>query len=96
MVITMANKATHVIKNADMPQEMQADAVETAIQAGQLFSAEKDIAAYIKREFDKKYNPTWHCIVGTNFGSQVTFETGRFVYFFLRQGFTAVLLFKAG
>ena len=92
----MAKKAAYVVKNADMPQEMQIDAVDTAIQAGQLFSEEKDVAAYIKREFDRKYNPTWHCIVGKNFGSHVTFETGRFVYFFMRQGFTAVLLFKAG
>jgi hypothetical protein len=21
------------------------------------------------QEFDKKYNPTWHCVVGRNFGS---------------------------
>lgn len=32
------------------------------------YNVEKDIAAYIKKEFDKKYNPTWHCIVGRNFG----------------------------
>jgi dynein light chain LC8-type len=31
------------------------------------FNIEKDIAAFIKKEFDKKYNPTWHCIVGKNF-----------------------------
>jgi len=30
------------------------------------FNIEKDIAAFIKKEFDKKYNPTWHCIVGKN------------------------------
>uniref|UniRef100_A0A3B5QSA6 Dynein light chain n=1 Tax=Xiphophorus maculatus TaxID=8083 RepID=A0A3B5QSA6_XIPMA len=29
----------------------------------------KDIAAYVKKEFDKKYKPTWRCIVGRNFGS---------------------------
>ena len=33
------------------------------------YNIEKDIAAYIKKEFDKKYNPTWHCIVGRNFGA---------------------------
>ncbi len=27
------------------------------------------MAAYIKKEFDKKYNPAWHCIVGRNFGN---------------------------
>ncbi len=24
----------------------------------------QDIAAFIKKEFDKRYNPTWHVIVG--------------------------------
>lgn len=68
-----------VIKNADMTEEMQQDAVEVATQAMEKYNIEKDIAAFIKREFDKKYNPTWHCIVGRNFGSYVTHETK--VYF---------------
>jgi len=51
----------------------------------------QDIAAFIKKEFDKKYNPTWHCIVGRNFGSYVTHETRHFIYFYLGQ--VAILLF---
>lgn len=47
-----------------------------------------------KQEFDKKYNPTWHCIVGRNFGSYVTHETKHFIYFYLGQ--VAILLFKSG
>ena len=43
----------------------QQDAIDIATQALEKFSIEKDIAAYIKKEFDKKYNPTWHCIVGS-------------------------------
>jgi len=31
--------------------------------------------AVIKKEFDKKYGPTWHVIVGRNFGSYVTRES---------------------
>jgi len=54
----------------------------------------KDIAAFIKKEFDKKYNPTWHCIVGRNFGSYVTHETKNFIYFYMGQ--IAILLFKSG
>jgi dynein light chain LC8-type len=54
----------------------------------------QDIAAFIKKEFDKKYNPTWHCIVGRNFGSYVTHETKHFIYFYLGQ--VAILLFKSG
>ncbi len=83
-----------VVKNADMPEDMQSDAIECATQAMEKFNIEKDIAAYIKKEFDKKYNPTWHCITGRNFGSYVTHETKHFVYFYLGQ--VAVLLFKSG
>lgn len=83
-----------VIKNADMSGQMQDEAVKTAITALEKFNIEKDIAAYIKKEFDKKYSPTWHCIVGRNFGSYVTHETKHFIYFYLGQ--VAILLFKSG
>ena len=53
-----------VVKNADMSEDMQQDAIDIATQALEKFNIEKDIAAFIKKEFDKKYNPTWHCIVG--------------------------------
>ncbi|CAB1316978.1 unnamed protein product [Coregonus sp. 'balchen'] len=57
-----------------MTEDMQQDAVDCATQAMEKYNIEKDIAAYIKKEFDKKYNPTWHCIVGRNFGSYVISE----------------------
>ncbi|XP_058493147.1 dynein light chain 1, cytoplasmic [Solea solea] len=90
---TMSDRKA-VIKNADMSEDMQQDAVECATQALEKYNIEKDIAAYIKKEFDKKYNPTWHCIVGRNFGSYVTHETKHFIYFYLGQ--VAILLFKSG
>ncbi|XP_052545845.1 dynein light chain 1, cytoplasmic-like isoform X1 [Tympanuchus pallidicinctus] len=90
---TMSDRKA-VIKNADMSEEMQQDAVECATQALEKYNIEKDIAAHIKKEFDKKYNPTWHCIVGRNFGSYVTHETKHFIYFYLGQ--VAILLFKSG
>ena len=74
-----------VIKNADMSEDMQQDAVDCASQALEKYNIEKDIAAFIKKEFDKKYNPTWHAIVGRNFGSYVTRETKHFIYFYLGQ-----------
>jgi dynein light chain LC8-type len=93
-----------------MSEDMQQDAVECATQALEKYNIEKDVAAYIKKvwmacelsvavvmcvqEFDKKYSPTWHCIVGRNFGSYVTHETKHFIYFYLGQ--VAVLLFKSG
>jgi dynein light chain LC8-type len=50
--------------------------------------------ADIKKEFDKKYGPTWHVVVGRNFGSYVTHETKHFIYFYLGQ--VAILCFKSG
>ena len=83
-----------VIKNADMSDEMQQDAIDVANQALERHNIEKDIAGFIKKEFDKKYNPTWHCIVGRSFGSYVTHETKNFIYFYMGQ--LAILLFKSG
>ncbi|PMD61597.1 uncharacterized protein K444DRAFT_374198 [Hyaloscypha bicolor E] len=64
----------------------------TAQEAMAKFSIEKDIAMHIKKTFDERKGPTWHCIVGRNFGSFVTHETKHFIYFYL--GHYAILLFK--
>ena len=57
-------------------------------------NVEKDIAAFMKKEFDKKYGPTWPCVVGRNFGSYVTHASGNFIYMYISN--VAFLLFKAG
>ncbi|XP_031110711.1 dynein light chain 1, cytoplasmic-like [Ipomoea triloba] len=90
--ITVSKKV--IIKSADMKDDMQKEAVDIAIAAFEKNSVEKDVAEHIKKEFDKKHGPTWHCIVGKNFGSYVTHETNHFVYFYLDS--KAVLLFKSG
>lgn len=82
------------LKSADMKEEMRQEAFEIARIAFEKHSMEKDIAEYIKKEFDKNHGPTWHCIVGRNFGSYVTHETNYFVYFYIDS--KAVLLFKSG
>jgi dynein light chain LC8-type len=65
-----------------MAEEMQLDAIKIAQQAQEVYLVEKDIAAYIRQKFEEKYNPTWHCIVGRNFGSFITHETKHFIYFY--------------
>ncbi|XP_019573952.1 dynein light chain 1, cytoplasmic [Rhinolophus sinicus] len=82
------------IKNVDASEEMQQDLVECALQALEKYNIEKDIAAHIKKEFHKKYNPIWHCIMGRDFGSYVTHETTPFIYFYMGQ--VAILLFRSG
>ncbi|RPA97501.1 hypothetical protein L873DRAFT_1809538 [Choiromyces venosus 120613-1] len=81
-----------VVKSVDMTEEMSAIAIDVAKKAMNSNTVEKDIAQYIKKEFDTKYGNTWHCIVGRNFGSFVTHETKNFIYFYV--GHLAVLLFK--
>jgi dynein light chain LC8-type len=93
--MTALQQLTPVIKTTDMSEDMQAEATEMAVAAMREFkNVEKDVAVHLRKEFDKKYNPTWHCIVGKRFGSFCTHETGHFIYFYL--GTTAFLLFKTG
>ncbi|KAF5686996.1 dynein light chain LC8-type [Fusarium circinatum] len=89
-------------------QEDEAD-VTIAQEAMAKFTIEKVFLTkycvpHIKRTFDERKGPTWHCIVGRNFGSFVTHapgtagrltryaETKHFIYFYL--GHCAILLFK--
>ncbi|KAL9640342.1 MAG: hypothetical protein Q9164_000345 [Protoblastenia rupestris] len=80
------------IKSADMTDEMQDQAITVATDGMAKYTIEKDIAQYIKKEFDSRFGATWHCIVGRNFGSFVTHETKHFIYFYM--GHCAILLFK--
>jgi len=54
---------------------------------------EKQLANYLKTEFDKQYGVGWNCVVGRNFGSHVVHQTKKYVYFQVRDTF--VLLWKA-
>ncbi|XP_053393192.1 dynein light chain 2, cytoplasmic-like [Mercenaria mercenaria] len=83
-----------VIKNADMSEDMQQDAVDCGTQALEKYNKLKEVAAYIKNEFNKKHNPNWHCVVGKEFGSDVTHEAKHLIFFAL--GETDILLFKSG
>ena len=48
----------------------------------------------VKTEFDERWGPSWHCVMGKAFGSFVTHETQNFMYFYI--GDKACMLFKAG
>ncbi|KAI5478916.1 hypothetical protein MNV49_004437 [Pseudohyphozyma bogoriensis] len=91
-----------IIKSADMSDEMQKVTIQIASEAMGAHDVEKDVAAFIKRELDKKYGATWHVVVGKSFGSYCTHETGNFLYFYCGPPQSqappalAVLVFKAG
>ncbi|KAG8189489.1 hypothetical protein JTE90_018141 [Oedothorax gibbosus] len=60
------------VQASDMSPDMQRAAVQSARQAIRAYTTEKHIAESIKQDFDQLYHPTWHCIVGRNWGSCVT------------------------
>ncbi|KAI9297204.1 dynein light chain 1 [Neoconidiobolus thromboides FSU 785] len=81
-----------VVKSVDMSEDMQEEVFFFAAEALEKNNVERDVATYIKRHFDQKYGPHWHCIVGRSFGSSVTHETKCFIYFYI--GLTAILLYR--
>jgi dynein light chain LC8-type len=81
-----------VVKSADMSDEMQRVAVTIAVTALGKFELERDMARFLKDQFDARYQPSWHCIVGRSFGSFVTHENGGFIYFYVDR--FAFMLYK--
>lgn len=76
------------IKTNGMPEEMQLFAIELAKEALEKCSNYEEMAKKMKLEFDKRYGATWHCIVGTQFGSYLNHEANRNTFFFIgREGF---------
>ena len=82
------------MKACDMSPDMVTDTIKTATEAFRLHTLERDRAQHIKKEFDRKYGSTWHCIVGREFGSYTSHESKHFIYFTI--GEISVLLFKSG
>jgi len=55
---------------------------------------EYKISEHIKKKFDEIYGPNWHCVVGKNFASYVSYESKNYIFFY--EGQIAVLLYKIG
>ncbi|CAH8550134.1 unnamed protein product [Schistosoma bovis] len=83
-----------VIKDSDMDRYMQEEALTVAADGMDKHGIDKDMASHLKQYFNLKYGRTWHCIVGKQFGSDVSYEEQGFLYFFL--GDRSFLLFKSG
>ena len=81
------------IQAADMPLHMQRAALNSAINACKLYKTEKSIAESIKSDFDSMYGPTWHCIVGRNWGSCVTHSKQCYIRILYKD--LTILLYKS-
>ena len=80
----------------DMP-DMLRDAVETTrrvLETATDFETQGlACAETIKTEFDERWSPHWHVVIGRNFGSFVTHETKNFIFFYLDT--LAIMIFKS-
>ena len=67
--------------NEDMKKDVE-QVVNKALDDPTI-ETEKQIAAYIKSYFDKKYAPNWHCVVGKSFASYVTYSSKHYIFFYI-------------
>mmetsp|Transcript_26155 Transcript_26155/g.54608 ORF Transcript_26155/g.54608 Transcript_26155/m.54608 type:complete len:106 (-) Transcript_26155:1852-2169(-) len=86
----------------DMPDDILKDAITTSIEVlsdcGSSVENEdnsKQSAAIqkIKEHMDENWTPSWHVVCGRSFGSLVTHEANRFIYFYVKD--KAVMIYKA-
>ncbi|KAF5750904.1 RHO guanyl-nucleotide exchange factor 11 [Tripterygium wilfordii] len=94
-----------VVRETDMPAQMQSHVMELAYQALDVHEPSdcQSIACYLKQliklrlveqKFDEAYGPAWHCVVGKEFGSCVTHLLGSFIFFHVEM--IEFLIFKDG
>uniref|UniRef100_A0A673JW43 Dynein light chain n=1 Tax=Sinocyclocheilus rhinocerous TaxID=307959 RepID=A0A673JW43_9TELE len=65
------SKKSFEVTHAKMSDEMQRDALQCVLMAEYMYKDNNDIATYIAKEFDRKHQPSWYCIVGS-FGCYYT------------------------
>ena len=76
----------------EMTPELKEEVEAQINKALDKFSAEQDISKFLKLYFDSKHGPNWHCCVGKNFSSYVSYYSKHYIFFYIGQ--MAVLLYK--
>ncbi|KAL5097967.1 hypothetical protein RYX36_002294 [Vicia faba] len=86
---------TVLIKSNDMSYKMKYEAfdiVDNAFKKHLL--KDKEAAGEIKKEFDKRHGPHWHCIIGASYGLYINYRPKCHIFFYM--SLRSVLLFKYG
>jgi dynein light chain 4 len=83
-----------IVKHADMSSDLASEASDLIISAIDKQRGNYEGAAkQVKEQMDRKFGPSWHCIIGEGFGFEITYTMEHCMYLFY-QGNIAVLLFK--
>jgi dynein light chain 4, axonemal len=81
-------------KTSDMSEEMKVDCREIVVNAIEKHEDSYELAAkYVKEQMDKKFGPSWHCVIGEGFGFEITYELKHLMYMF-HKGYIAIVVFK--
>jgi len=93
----MQNKP--IVKESDMTPEMQVEAIDVVCGGIDTNLLENGLnmegaAKNIKEGLDRKFGPSWHCILGDGYAVDVTMQKKSLLYMFYN-GNIAVLIFKS-
>uniref|UniRef100_H2YQN5 Dynein light chain 1, cytoplasmic n=1 Tax=Ciona savignyi TaxID=51511 RepID=H2YQN5_CIOSA len=85
-------RSTKMVTFSSMEPPMEEVAAEICVKAVVKYGLEEDVAENIKMAFEEKFGPTWHCAVGSNFGSAIHHKTTEYIEVSMPQ--LSVLLFR--
>ncbi|CAL8094388.1 unnamed protein product [Calicophoron daubneyi] len=83
-----------VVKTTDMSVDKENEVVRLVEAVAQSKEPDCKVAEILKTQMEEKYGPTYHVIVGKNYGSKVSHEKGTFI--FLYAGNKAYQIYKFG
>merc|ERR1712224_193915 len=92
------------IRTSSMSKATAEKTKEFIVEAFKEYKIEKDIAQHVKTAMDELEGGTWHCIVGANFGSSISFSAKHCAFLRISttkskktyiQGETNALIFKS-
>ena len=81
------------IIEADMEPWQLQECVDCAVYALHHFKDEEEVSEFMKKEFDLKYEPCWHVIVGQSFGAYLGHDIRKCAYFSI--GCLFFIIFKS-
>ena len=81
-----------ILIKSDITDDIKDKAFEMGFEALKKFTAEKEMADYIKNDFDILFEPDWQVVVGKDFSVAFSFEIENFVFFQIED--TYFLLYK--
>mmetsp|Transcript_1179 Transcript_1179/g.1384 ORF Transcript_1179/g.1384 Transcript_1179/m.1384 type:complete len:124 (+) Transcript_1179:215-586(+) len=83
-----------------MKTDYERQAIEVCCLAVEKFKNSKDMATFVKKEYDKRFpsngkatDGVYHCITGTHFGASVSHETAAFAH--IKIDLVNFILFKS-